>query len=76
MTHSIEVARASYQHLATTEQAVSVYSSLNKPTDKEEPSTKRRRFFTETESELITNYFKPNKVSKPPNPDIQNSVYN
>ncbi len=46
---------------ATNTQAVSVYSSLNNQTDKEEPPTKKRRFFTETENGLINDYFKPNK---------------
>ncbi len=39
MTHSVDVARGSYQHLATTEQAVSVYTSLNQ-TEKEPPTKK------------------------------------
>ncbi len=56
MTHSIDVARANYQHLATTEQAVSVYSSLNKQrTETEQPHTKRRKF-TDTEAKLIKDY--------------------
>ncbi len=62
MTHSIDVARANYQHLATTEQAVSVYSSLNKQrTETEQPHTKRRKF-TDTEAELIKDYTSSHKI--------------
>ncbi len=48
---------------------MSVYTSLNNQTDKEEPPTKKRRFFTETENGLISDYFKPSKDTKPPNSD-------
>ncbi len=44
MTHSVDVPRTSYQHLATTEQAVSVYSSLNRQSDEKQPPMKRRKF--------------------------------
>ncbi len=70
MTHSLDVARASYQHLATTEQAISVYSSLNKqpteqgPTEQGPPA--KRRKFTQKESEIIKEYFNPQEASKPP----------
>ncbi len=64
MTHSVDVARGSYQHLATTEQAVSVI-----PHSEKEPPTKKRRFFTESENRLISDYFQPSKDMKPPNSD-------
>ncbi len=49
MTHSVDVARSSYQHLATTKQAVAVYSTLNSTlnstlqTDAEPPTATQKK---------------------------------
>ncbi len=66
MTHSVEVARANYQHLVTIDQAVSVYSSLNRHTDQNEQSPAKRRKYSDEEFNTLKEYFQPTEVSKPP----------
>ena len=61
MTHSVAVARNNDHHLATTEQAVSVYTHLNEndppasqTREEELPPTKgRKQLFTEEGTELV-----------------------
>ena len=70
MSHSVEVARRSYQHTGTATEAVKTYQTIHTlQAGENEPEAKRprtKKFFTQEEEDEITSFFPIAPGSKKP----------